>query len=174
MDPDNHLAIGKIVKAWGIKGKVKILSYAESPATFRQQKELYIQGRSGRQRLCLESAEEHKKGILLKFEGRDRIEDVEDLIGLTLYMDKKNLPPPEEGEHYWHDLIGMAVETDSGKPLGKLTGIIPTGSNDVYVVRKGKREWLIPAIQEVIREINVEQQLMIISPIEGILEENDL
>ena len=174
MDPDNHLAIGKIVKAWGIKGKVKILSYAESSSIFREQKELYIRGRSGRQRLCLESVDEHKKGILLKFKGRNRIEDVEGLVGLTLYVDKNNLPPPEEGEHYWHELIGMTVETDSGKSLGKLTNIIATGSNDVYVVRKGAREWLIPAIQEVIREINVEQQLMIISPMEGILTENDL
>ena len=174
MDPDNHLAIGKIVKAWGIKGKVKILSYAESPATFRQQTELVIHNQRDSQRLSLESVDEHKKGILLKFKGRDRIEDVEDLIGLTLYVDKKNLPPPEEGEHYWHELIGMTVETDSGQRLGKLTNIIPTGSNDVYVVRQGEREWLIPAIQDVIREIKVEEQLMIISPMEGILKENDL
>jgi 16S rRNA processing protein RimM len=111
---------------------------------------------------------------LLKFKGRDRVEDVEELIGCTLYIDKRDLPQLDEGEYYWHELIGMEVRTDTGKPLGTLEKILDTGSNDVYVVRKGEQEVLIPAIREVIREVDVAGSRMVIHPIEGLLDEHDL
>jgi len=172
MHPDNHLAIGKVLKAWGIKGKVKIFSYAESPETFQGLSTLYVHEKGKTISLELEDVTEHKKGVLLKFKGRNTIEEVEDLTGRTLYMDKRDLPPTENGEYYWFQLIGMTVETDSGKLLGTIKNIMNTGSNDVYVVQQKGRELLIPALQEIILEVDVDRQRMVISPMEGLL--NDL
>ncbi len=169
MHPEKYLAIGKILKPWGIKGKVKIFSYAESPETFQGLSELYLQGTQGAVTLELETATAHKKGVLLKFKGRDSIKEAEELTGLTLYMDKKDLCPTEEGEYFWFQLIGMTVKTDEGKLLGTIKHIMNTGSNDVYVVQQGGRELLIPAIREVIQEVDVDQKTMIISPMEGLL-----
>ena len=172
--PETHLAIGEVVKTWGLKGMVKVASYAESIESFRRISALRVQGRDGPIMLAIEEAREHKKGVLLKFEGRDRIEDVEDLVGLTLYMDKKELPRLEEGEYYWHELIGMEVRTEAGRPVGTLERILNTGSHDVYVVRKGERETLIPAIRDVIREVDVPGRGMVIHVVEGLLNEDDL
>ena len=171
---ETHLAIGEVVKPWGLKGMVKIFSYAESIESFRRVSALRVRGRDGPIALSLEEARQHKKGVLLKFEGRDRIEDVEDLVGLTLYMDKKELPGLEEGEYYWHELIGMEVRTEAGTPVGTLERILNTGSHDVYVVRKGERETLIPAIRDVIREVDVPGRGMVIHVVEGLLNEDDL
>ncbi len=174
ISPDRHLAIGEVAKPWGLKGMVKVTSYAESIESFRRVSSLRVQGRDGPVVLALEEARQHKKGVLLKFKGRDRIEDVTDLVGLTLYMDKKDLPTLEEGEYYWHELIGMEVRTEAGTEVGTLERILDTGSHDVYVVRKGKRETLIPAIRDVIREVDVPGRGMVIHVVEGLLNEDDL
>jgi len=171
---ETHLAIGKVLKPWGLKGAVTVYSYAESVESFLRISELRIQGKDGPTVLSLEEAKKHKKGILLKFKGRDRIEDVEDLVGLTLYMDRKELPRLEEGEYYWHELIGMEVCTDSGKSVGTLEKVLETGSHDVYVVRKGEQESLIPAIRDVVRKVDVPGRRMVIHAVEGLLNEDDL
>jgi len=174
LSPETHLAIGKVLKPWGLKGAVKVYSYAESIESFLRSSELLVQGKDGPTVLALEEAKKHKKGILLKFKGRDRIEAVEDLVGLTLYMDRKELPRLEEGEYYWYELIGMEVCTDSGEPVGTLERVLETGNHDVYVVRKGEREALIPAIRDVVRKVDVPARRMIIHAVEGLLNEDDL
>jgi len=174
ISPETHLAIGKVAKPWGLKGAVKVYSYAESIESFLRISELLVQGKDGPTVLCLEEAKKHQKGILLKFKGRDRIEAVEDLVGLTLYMDRKELPRLEEGEYYWYELIGMEVCTDSGRSVGTLEKVLETGSHNVYVVRKGERESLIPAIREVVRKVDVPGKRMIIHAVEGLLNEDDL
>jgi 16S rRNA processing protein RimM len=172
--PETHLAIGKVLKPWGLKGAVKVHSYAESFESFLRISELRAQGKEGPIVLPLEDAKRHEKGILLKFKGRDCVEDVEALVGLTLYMDKKELPRLEEGEYYWYELIGMEVQTDSGRPVGTLEEVLDTGNHDVYVVRQGEREVLVPAVRGVIRKVDVPGKRMIIRAAAGILNEDDL
>ncbi len=172
--PETHLPIGKVLKPWGLKGAVSIYSYAETPESFQKISALYVEGENGTTELPIEEARRHKKGILLRFKGRDRIEDVEDLVGLTLYMNKKELPPLEEGEYYWHELIGMEVLTDTGRTVGNLERIFDIGSHDVYVVTKEGREVLIPAVREVVRKVDVAGRRMFIHPVEGLLTEDDL
>jgi 16S rRNA processing protein RimM len=172
--PETHLAIGKVVKPWGLKGAVRIYSYAESLDSFLCISRLHAQGKDGPIDLLLEEAKQQKKWVLLKFRERDRIEDVEELVGLTLYMDRRELPRLEEGEYYWHDLIGMEVLTDSGRLVGTLEKVMETGSHDVYVVLKGEREVLVPAIRDVVREVDVPGKRMIIHAVEGLLKEDDL
>jgi 16S rRNA processing protein RimM len=167
--PPRHLAIGKVLKPWGLKGAVKIQSYAESPESFLRIAEVCVQGERGTVHLALESAKKHKRAVLLKFRGRDRIEDVEELVGCTLYMDEKHLPRLEDGEYYWHQLIGMEVRTDAGTAVGTLEEILDTGSHDVYVVRQGERETLIPAVRDVIQRVDVAGRQMIIRAMEGLL-----
>ena len=172
--PQTRLAIGKVLKPWGLKGAVKLYSYAESPESFLRISEFTVEGEHGEVVLSIEDARQHKKAVLVKFKGRDRIEDVEELIGLTLYVDKEELPPLEEGEYYWYQLIGMEVCTDTGKPVGTLEKILDTGSHDVYVVRKGEHETLIPAVRDVIQKVDVAGKRMIIQAVEGLLNEDEV
>lgn len=172
--PQTHLAIGKVLKPWGLAGTVKVHSYAESPESFLRVSALHVRGEEGPILLSLEGAKKHKNLVLLKFKGRNRIEDVEDLVGRTLYVDKGDLPLLEEGEYYWFELIGMEVRTDMGKSVGTLERIMDTGSHDVYVVRQGERETLIPAVLDVIRKVDTVERQMIIHAVEGLLNDDDL
>ncbi len=167
---DTYLAIGKVVKVWGLKGHVKVYSYAESLETFRRTRALFTRTEAGVIPLPIESSREHKGGVLLKFRRRDSVEDVEELVGQTLYLEKKDLPELEEGEYYWHELLGMEVRTEEDRLVGRLVRILETGGNDVYVVRKGEKENLIPAIREVVRKVDVAAKRMIIRPLEGLLD----
>jgi 16S rRNA processing protein RimM len=167
------LEIAEIVKTWGLMGHVKLLSHAESPDLFTRVREFYVRRESGTIPLLVEDVREHGGQVMLKFRGRDRIEDVEDLVRKTLYMHKRDLDPLEPGEYYWYQLIGMEVRTDTGQELGILREILSTGGSDVYVVRKGSRELLIPASREVIREVDLPGNRMTVHPLEGMLEEHD-
>jgi 16S rRNA processing protein RimM len=80
------------------------------------------------------------------------------------------LPELAEGEFYWCDLLGLKVVTDLGEFLGTLTDIIATGSNDVYVVKNDSREYLIPALADVVLEVDLDEGKMVVSPPEGLLD----
>ncbi len=174
---EDLLHIAKVVKPWGLRGHVKLLSYAESPDLFGRVPQLFMHKGGRAIALEVEDIRLHRGRVLLKFQGRDRIEDVEDLLQETLYMHKRDLDPLEPGEYYWFQLIGMEVHTDSGTALGTLREIITTGSNDVYVVREGSREWLIPATDQVVLDVDVNRNRMTVHPLEGMTgttDEHDL
>ena len=76
---------------------------------------------------------------------------------------------PDEGEYYWHDIIGLAVITEEGEELGYITSILPTGSNDVYICEGTKGEILLPAIEEVIKSIDIGRGVIIVEMLEGLV-----
>ena len=174
MDSRDLLVIGRILKTKGLHGKVKVLSYAGSPELYRRIRALHVQAGDKFQSLSVEEVEERRGAVILKFKGRDRIEEVQGLVGADLYVNKKELPALAEDEYYWHELIGLEVTTQAGQNLGTIHGIFNTGSNDVYVVRAGKREILIPALRDVILKVDIAGHQMIIHPMEGLLDRHDL
>ena len=89
-------------------------------------------------------------------------------------MQKRNLGAVEEGEYFWGELLDLDVYSDAGEYLGKLSRIIPTGSHDIYLVSKGNKEILIPAVYEVVKEIDLEGCKMIISAMEGLLDLDEI
>ncbi len=167
---DRKILIGKVLKPKGVRGSVKVLSYAESPETFERVRILFVRSEGAWQPLETERVEKGAPGrrqtVVLAFRGRQRIEQIRDLVGADLYLDRADLPPLEEGEYYWHDLIGMRVRTEQGEDLGRIRGIFNTGANDVYVVRKGGREILLPALRDVIREVDVQGRRMTVRLLE--------
>ena len=113
----------------------------------------------------------HKKFILALLEGIQSRAEAEQLRGKVVLVDAAELPPLDADEYYWHDILGMRVVTEDGGNVGTITEIFPTRSNDVYVVREGEREVLIPAIKEVVVSIDTKARTMVIRPL---LDEDDL
>jgi 16S rRNA processing protein RimM len=95
---------------------------------------------------------------------------VKPLVGNELCLKRCNLPKLTEDEYYWSDLIGLQVETDDGILLGVIFDIFETGSSDIYVVRNEKREYLIPAIGDVVKQVDLDSGKIIITPLEGLLD----
>ena len=170
---EEHLLIGKIIKPHGIKGQVKVLSFAESPDAFRNFGHLYLKEKRGSERrVNISSVIMAGGGVALGLEGIEDREAAEKLKDAELYITKDQLEKLPEGEYYRHELIGLDVFTTNGQPLGRITEVMPTGSNDVYVARQGKEEHLIPALSEVIEKIDLEKGEMIIEPLEGMFDDS--
>jgi 16S rRNA processing protein RimM len=105
--------------------------------------------------------------------GIERREEVEPLLGKEILIERRFLPDLQEGEYYWLDILGILVETQEGRRLGRVKEIFPTGANDVYVIEGKRREIFIPATEEVIQNIDVKEGRMRVIRMEGLWEEED-
>jgi 16S rRNA processing protein RimM len=118
----------------------------------------------------VEEARPHRPFILLKLKGVDSIEAARALMGATLAVEERDLPPLAEGEFYYYQVIGTEVMTTSGVVLGTIKQVFFTGGHDVWVVRCREREYLIPVIDEVVRSLDIPGKKAIIEPQEGLLD----
>lgn len=167
---ENLLLIGKVVRPHGIRGLLKIRSYAESEATFLKAGWIYLYTpKGGVERRELLSIRPQKGHFLVELKGLQTRNEAEEYRNADIYIDKNSLSK-EEGEFFWYELLDLKVYLVTGEYLGKIVEIMPTGSNDVYVVKEGEEEYLIPAIKEVIKEVDIKNRRMIIDPLEGLLE----
>ena len=116
----------------------------------------------------IETVRYHKNFVLLKFKGIDTMNAAELLKNSLLRIDRKDALPLKKDEYYQCDLYGLRVVTDTGRDLGKLTDILMTGSNDVYVVRNEEKEILIPAIKQCILKVDLEAGEMLVHLLEGL------
>lgn len=171
----NHLLLmGKVIRPHGLGGSLRISSYAESGESFLKCGTVLLESVSGgTDEYEVVSVTPHHKCLLVKVRGMDSFTQAERYRGAAIFARKETLAPKGEEEYLWDDLIGMDVYSGTGKHIGTLREVLPTGSNDIYVVRQGKKEVLIPAIHEVVREIDLENKKMIISHMEGLFDLNE-
>ncbi|MBR3255288.1 MAG: 16S rRNA processing protein RimM [Clostridia bacterium] len=165
-----YLEIGQIVNTFGIKGQVKVVPFTDDITRFDYLKKVYIVNKKLRKEVEVEDVKYHKDMVLLKFKGLEKIEDVEIYKNCYLEIDRKDAKPLEKGEYYIVDLIGLNVISDEGVILGKVDDIYNTGSNDIYVVKDelGK-QLLLPGIKDVIKEVDLENQKIVVHLIEGLI-----
>jgi 16S rRNA processing protein RimM len=163
------ILIGKIVGAHGVKGNCKIRSYAESLTVFQPGSEILIATSSGLKNVYeINWAKPHSKVDLLSLKGVTTRIQAQALIGSELFIEKAQLPELDDESYYWYDLIGLEVFTTDNHYLGRLDSILQTGSNDVYVVKKGEDEILIPALESVVHAIDLEKKRMRVELPEGL------
>jgi len=169
------LVIGKIVKAHGNQGKLRVYSYAESHATFSSQNFLYLKDRKGSiKRYKPTHVAPHKNVIILKLDGVSSIDEAERLVGGEILIEKSGLAALPENEYYWFEILGLKAFTDNGTFLGKVERILVTGSNDVYVIRNGEKEHMIPATDDVVTKIDLENKIIEVHPLEGLFEDGEI
>lgn len=167
---DRFILIGKVMRTQGIKGKLKVRPFAD-PEFFASLKDAYLGKDEGVKPYRVVSLQSHKGAILLGLDGIETIALAEEFVGHDLFAEKDALEKLPAGEYYRFQIIDLEAYTKDGLYLGKVKEILSTGSNDVYVIREGAKEYLVPAIEEVVKEINIAERRMIISPIKGLLGE---
>jgi 16S rRNA processing protein RimM len=158
-----------VIRPHGIDGTLKVLPLTDFPQHFKSLKEVFLV-KDRITKTTVEQTRFHKGHVLLKLKQcRDR-SAAEEWISAEVGIDSKDLWPLKKGEYYRFQIEGLSVITEEGECLGNVTDIISTGSNDVYVVKKGKKEYLLPAIKEVIKLIDLEKKVMIIHLLEGLID----
>ncbi|MEK4024196.1 ribosome maturation factor RimM [Sporosarcina sp. FSL W7-1283] len=165
--------VGKIVNTHGIKGEVRVMSTTDFPdERYAVGSELAIFMPKSKTPIYVKVAShrKHKNFNLLTFEGYPTINDVEKLRDGIVKVSEKELTELEENEFYYHEIIGCRVITETGEDIGKVTEIIETGANDVWTVTpaEGKPHY-IPYIEDVVKDIDIEEQVITIELMEGLL-----
>ncbi|MBP3379916.1 MAG: 16S rRNA processing protein RimM [Ruminococcus sp.] len=162
------LEAGKIVSTHGIRGEVKIMPYTDSPELLCEFDRLFY-GRN-KDELVIERSRPAKNMVIAKIEGVNTVEEAEKLRNTMLYMHRDDLEL-DENTFFIQDLIGMEVrDADTDFVYGKITDVLQNGANDVYVI-KGNREYLVPAIPDVIISTDIDGELMTIRPLEGLFDQ---
>lgn len=174
--PDGYLIIGQIVGPHANRGEVKIDSHTDFPERFDPGVTLLLGSQLTSKEIL--SARPHKGHVLAMLEGVNSRQAAEALRGTWLYLPEADAAELDEDTFWIHDLLGLAVQTGEGRLLGKVTDVLVTGANDVYLiapadgVNKGK-EILLPAIVQVIRTVDVAAGLITVDLLPGLLEEDE-
>lgn len=158
-----YLAVGFLRRPHGILGEMIMDVLTDFPERLKAGKSVFAG--EAHETLTIRSIRPHNAGVLIAFEGLMDCDVVGRFRNTTIYILTREIPELPEGEYYFHDLLGLNVVAENGDKVGVLVEILETGANDVYVIRSitGK-ETLIPAVEEVILNIDLEQKVMRIRP----------
>jgi 16S rRNA processing protein RimM len=170
-DPSHLIGMGRISGAHGLRGAMKVRPDARAattdPEVFGALGEVMIGGRTYQ----VLQADRLKNQVVLHLAGVDIRNGAEELVGQEVLGDRRRFPPLPPGEYYWFQLLGLPVyDAGDGTLLGHLQEILPTPGHDVYVVVQDRREILLPAVEEVIVEINLAEGFIRVAPPQGLLE----
>lgn len=166
---ESLLEVGQVVNTYGIKGFVKVVPLVDNNNQFKDFETLYIQEKHNIHELQIEEVKFSKNLVLLKFKGIETIEQAEELRNLYLQAKRSDIKL-EEGAHFIVDLMGLEVYTEEGILLGKLKEVLQPGANDVYIVEdEAKKEILLPAIPDVIKNIDIANNKMVVKLLKGLI-----
>ena len=166
------LETGKIVGTHGVKGMVRVQPWCDDGEFLTQFKYVYTDEK-GENKLKIMGAKPHGNVVLMTINGVNSIEDAEKLRGKIIYIDRKDVKLPE-GRYFISDILGCDVtDADTGERLGKLSDVTETGANDVWHITNNGKEYLVPAISEVIVEVKPEENIVKLRPLKGIFDNAD-
>mgnify|MGYP001302553682 FL=1 len=173
-----HIRVAQIVNTHGVRGEVRVRSLTDFPdVRFAPGKQLLLKPTTkpgGQVRtVVVERSRPHKQWWLLKFADFDSLNAVEPFKGSELWAPADEALPLAEGEYLFRDIIGCRVWTTDGRDIGVVQNILRPGANDVWVVRDGQKEYLIPYIDDVVRRIDVTARRIVIYPMPGLLEDEE-
>ena len=165
MSDDGLIVIGRLQKPFGLRGEIRVQAYTETFEAFEKSEWLQIKEK----RMVIKQIRIHKGSVLVLFDGISTPEQVSGLSGQLVQTLAQNLPAKDEDEYYYFELIGLDVFTESGRHLGKITEVMATGANDVFVVNGDSGEILIPFIDEVVTDIDLAAKKVQVNPMEGLI-----
>jgi len=164
--------IGEIVRSHALRGTVKVRIVADAVEAFSRLRKVQLQrGEEVLSEYVIENLQIANDGLLVKFRGVDDRDQAERLRGAEVMMALAECPPAAPDQFYHFDLIGLPVFTASDEPVGDIVEILRYPANDVWVIRRGASEKLIPAIDSVIQKVDLPNRRVIITPLPGLLEE---
>ncbi len=171
---EEYLRVGAILSTHGLRGEVKVYPTTEDVHRYDYLDRAFVRMPDKLVCLHVERVRYFKNLVIVKFRDLDRIEDVEGLLKKDLMVAREDAIPLEEGEFFVSDLIGLKTVTDTGRNLGTVRDVMETGANNVYIIadeEDPKKEYLLPAIDDVILNIDPENGIMKVHLLDGLIDE---
>jgi len=167
---DEFITIGKVVSTQGNKGEVKVLPLTDSTDRFKSLETVFLRNSNSRTTLNIEKIRIKENMVILKLKDIENIQEAKMIVGSFLEVERENAVKLPKDTYFVFEIIGLEVYTENNIFLGKVENVISTGSNDVYMVKgKNKKEFSIPAIREVVKNINLEKKRITIKMVDGLI-----
>lgn len=169
-DEPARVLVGVIARAHGLRGEVVVEVLSDAPERFEPGSEMVATAPESlhARPLRVAASRPFQGRLIVRFEGIESREDAETLHGQELTIARSQVAPLPEGRHYRFELMGLSVRTTSGEPLGRVTEVFGTGSNDVLVVDDDEREILIPMLEGVIVSVDLDGKAVVVEPPPGL------
>lgn len=165
------IPLGRLVNTHGVRGELRFLPYAFPCSTLQKDLTVSLQGKDGAVRLCIvESVRPHAPFLLVRFQGVTSLVHAQALRDCILAVEEQILPPLPEGEFYHYQTVGLRVFTTTDELIGTIEQVFFSGGHDVWVVRHGKKEHMIPVTEEIVRTIDIPSGRVVIEPLAGLLD----
>jgi 16S rRNA processing protein RimM len=168
-----YLTVGRVLRPHGVRGEVRVEILTGYPERLSQHSHFLLAPPIAPEditRYPVERVRPHGELALVKLGGCDDRNAAELLRGMLVQIPVENAVPLEEGEHYHFQVIGLEVETDTGEYLGEVVDVLETRANDVYIVRGPAGELLVPAIDDVVLDLDPEARRMVIHVLPGMMD----
>lgn len=162
------LAVGVVRRAHGIRGEVSVQPLSEVGSRFQAGSTLLL-GPDGDRRLEVATVRKHGHRLLVKFEDVDDRDAAEPLRGRVLLVRQEDAPPLPEDRYWVHEVVGIEVLTQDGRSLGKVREVLHNQANDVWLVEGDDRDLLIPALRDIVVEVDPGERRAVIREIPGLL-----
>ena len=165
-----YTAVGRVVRPHGIRGELRATSFSPAAPNLQAGARIYLGGSDTPRQVV--RARAIKGGWTLEIAGIGSTEAVQSLVGTLIEAADGDVQRDDADSYFVHELIGLKAVTDDGVELGQLTEVLQMGSADVYVINGALGEILIPAIADVVRQIDIAKQFMLITLLPGILDDS--
>ena len=173
MKADELVSIGKIGGTHGYKGLLKVFPITDYPQRFKLLNQVYVGHGNNAELMTVEAVTAYKGYFLIKFKGIDNKETAQELNNHFIMVEEKDIYPLPPGHYYHFQLIGLSVFDEKKGYLGILNEVLETGANDVYVVKSEQHgEILVPAIKQVISNVDLSENKMLVNLLPGLLEDD--
>jgi len=167
---DEFITIGKVVSIQGNKGEVNILPLTDSIDRFKNLNKVFLRNKNSQTMLSVEKIRIKKDTVILKLKDIENIGEAKTIVGSFLEVERKNAVKLPKDTYFIFEIIGLEIYTENNIFLGKVENVISTGSNDVYIVKgENKKELFIPAIREVVKNVNLEKKRITIKMVDGLI-----
>lgn len=166
----DYLKVGQIINTHGVKGEVKVYPLTDDIKRFGKLKFVYMRYGDEYKSYKIDGVKYFKNLVIIKLEGIDTMNEAIKLIDSYLYVDRENAVKLSKDTYFIADLIGMDVYGIDGEKLGNIINVFSTGSNDVYEIKRDAgKTFLIPAIKDVVKEVDIQKRIMKIELLEGLI-----
>ena len=167
---DEFITIAKVVSTQGNKGEVNIFPLTDLANRFKNLTTVFLRNNNSQTTLNIEKIRIKENTVVLKFKNIENIKEAKMIVGSFLEVERKNAVKLPKDTYFIFEIIGLEVYAENNIFLGKVENVISTGSNDVYIVKdKNKKELFIPAIHEVVKNVNLEKKRINIKMVDGLI-----
>jgi 16S rRNA processing protein RimM len=166
----NRVTIGKISRARGLRGEMVVVPLTDDPQRFLKLEKVTVSKDNVSKQLFVERAREFKGKVLLQLKQVDSPEQAKKLVGGFIEVERDQLVRLPEGSYFVFDIVGLEVVTTEGERIGTVKEVISLPANDLYLVEGDEKLYLVPAIKQVVKEIDLKEKKMIIQPMEGLFD----